>query len=229
MTRNVDMILKMISPEHNMPLDEALHKRILALRGTMIELEKKKTDNHPVPEGSAEVLEQMLDLEKEVCSLPAFMFYCEEVAHAYMLNDDPQKALEYAASALTCAQVLESKTREADMLGLLFKIAVFAKNFRMAMAFLEQKKQIAPLEADMKEAYESLEMMMENGIEPTPRFRLQGEDLPVSEAVLQLLQRGPSEMAARLIRRAGGVSIEDARAEAARLTDAQLAVMFGKK
>lgn len=227
MNRTDMTTLQMISPEYNAPLDEALHQRILALRKSMIELEKKKSDSNPVPEGSKEVLQEMLALEPDVCSFAAYLFYCEEAAHAYLLNDDPEKALEYAASALTCAQVIEMEEKEAELFGLLFKIAVFANDFKMAMSFLEQKKELVPLEPDMNEAFESLEAVLENGIEPKPRFQLEGEELPVTESVMELLQRGPSEMAARLIRRAGGMPLSEARQAADKLTIAQLNTMFG--
>lgn len=219
--------LQMISPEYNVPLDEALHQRILALRSTMIELEKKKSDGNPVPEGSKEVLREMLALEPDVCSFAASLFYCEEAAHAFMLNDDPKKALEFAASALTCAQVIEMEEKEAELFGLLFKIAVFANDFKMAMSFLEQKKELVPLEPDMNEAFESMEAVLENGIEPKPKFQLEGEELPVTKTVMELLKRGPAEMAARLIRRAGGLTLDEARLEAEKLTSAQLNTMFG--
>jgi len=227
MNRTDMTTLEMISPEYNAPLDEALHKRILALRGTMIELEKKKTDDNPVPAGSKELLQEMLELEPDVCSFAAFIFYCEETAHACMLNEDPEQALKYAATALTCAQILGREEAQADLFGLLFKIAVFSNDFKMAMGFLEQKKEISPLEEDLNEAYESLEAVIENNILATPKFRIQGEELPITEAVMEVLERGPSEMAARLIRRAGGMPLAEARLEAEKLTPEQLNSMFG--
>lgn len=220
-------MLEMISPAYNKALDETLHKKILAARGTMIELEKKKSDKNPVPEGSKAVLETLLGLENDVCSFAAFMFYCEEVAHAFMLNDNPQKGLEYAASALTCAQILGQEAKQADLFGLLFKIAVFSNHFQMAMAFLDQQKEIRPLSDDMQEAYESMEELIKNDLAPKPKYDIEGGELPITEAVLTLLQRGPAEMAARFIRRAGGMPLSDARREADTLTEAQLATMFG--
>lgn len=220
-------ILKMISPEYNVSPDEAVRAKILAARSAMIGLEKMKTDNNPVPAGSKSVLRDLLGLEKDVCSFPAFLFYCEEVAHAYLLNDEPKRALEYAASSLTCAQVLENQAAQLKAFELLFKIAVFANDFRMAMGFLEEKRALSPLEPDLAEAYESIEAVVENGLEPEPRFRIEGGELPIAEAVMDLLQRGPAEMAARYIRRAGGMTLDDARLEAEKLTETQLNTMFG--
>lgn len=220
-------VIEMISPAYNAPLDEALYEKMIAARSVMIELEKKKSDADPVPAGAKEVLRDLLALEQDVCTFPVFLFYCEEAAHAYMLNDDPKNALKYAASALTCAQILGNNEAQAELFGLLFKIAVFANNFEMAMNFLEQKKEIGPLDEDMNEAYESMEALLENGIGPKPRFALQGEELPIAEAMTAILERGPSEIAARLIRRAGGKPLADARLEAEKLSPEQLNTMFG--
>ena len=224
---STETILTMISPAYNAPLDEALHEKILKARSTMIELEKIKSDSIPVPEGAKAILEEMLSLEKDVCSFAAFMTYCEETSHAYMLNDDPEKGLEYAASALSCAQVLGRGEAQAELFGLLFKIAVFANNFQMAMSFLEQKKDMGPLGPEMDEVYESLEAVIENGLTPQPRFQIKGEELPITPEVMALLEGGPGEMAARFVRRATGMTLPEARLEVEKLTAAQLNTMFG--
>lgn len=219
---------ELISPAFNAPLDEELHRKILALRAEMIELEKTKSDTNPIPEGSHDLLVKMQALEADLCSLAAFLFYCEEMAHAYMLNDKPDEALEYAASALTCAQIMEREAAQAELFGLLFKVAITASDFKMAMDFLEQKKAIRPLDEDMNEAYESMEALVENDMAPKSRFRLKGEELPIAPALLALLEGGPAEMAARFICRGAAISLEEARKEAVKLTPKQLNVMFAR-
>lgn len=221
-------IMEMISPAYNVPLDETLYKELVSIRRTMVDLEKTKTDANPVPEGSAKVLDQIVGLEAQACTFPSLMFYCEETAHAYMLNDKMEEALQYAAAALTCAQILQRETAQAKLMELLFKIAIFAKDFKMAMNFLEQKKEIEPLDSDLQEAYESMEALLENDLAPKPLLQIPSGELPVADVMMQILQRGPVEIAARLIRRAGGMPLDKARGEAAKLSEAQLNTMFGK-
>lgn len=222
-------ILEQLSPTQNVPRDEALQQKMLDARKAMIELEKKKSDQNPVPDGAGAVLETIVALEKEVCSLPAFQYYFEEAAHAYLLNDQPQKALEYAASVLTCAQVLDNDAAQSEAFELLFKIAVFAKDFKMATHFLDERKKFGPLESDLNEAYESMEALLENGLDPTPRFLLKDDELPIAPSLMALLEGGPVEMAARLIRRAGNVSLEEARTLAATLSEEELGMMFVRR
>lgn len=222
-------ILAQLSPAHNVPRDEALQQKMLDARKIMIELEKQKSDKNPVPEGAGDVLKTIVALENEVCSLPAFQYYFEEAAHAYMLNDQPQKALEFAASVLACAQVLENDAAQSEAFELLFKIAVFAKDFKMATHFLDEKKKFGPLESDLNEAYESMEALQENGLDPTPRFVLHDDQLLIAPSLMALLEGGPAEMAARLIRRAENVSLEEARATAATLSEEELGTMFMRR
>lgn len=228
MSKTTVDILELISPEYNTPLDEELHERIMSVRSAVIELEKNKTDANPIPLGSKTVLQQILELERETCTFVPLMFYCQETAHAYQLNDNVQKALEYAASALACAQILENSKAQAEIFELLFKIALFGNDFQMALGFLEQHKQIEALSEEMEEAYKSLEAVIENGIEAPSKFRIEEGELPIASCVLELLERGPVEMAARLIRRASGMTTAQAKAEAESLSEAQLGTMFGR-
>lgn len=84
---------KVLLPEFNVPRDEVLYAKIMVLRSAMIALEKKKSDHNPVPPGSETLLQEMLGLEPEIVGFPAFMGYCEETAHACMLNDDSSFAV----------------------------------------------------------------------------------------------------------------------------------------
>jgi hypothetical protein len=219
--------LDMLSAEQNTKRDEALFEKIMEARNTIVTLQKS-SENDRVSKEVAPLLDTLFALEKEVCTLGAFMVYYEVTAHALLLGDDPKKALEYAASALTCAQILGHEAKQAELYGLLFQVAVFANHFDMAMHFLHQRKAFAPLDDEMQGALESMEALIENGLAPKPKFHVPEGELPVTKTLKALLQRGPSEIAARLICRADGGSLEQARRIAETLDEAQLAALLGR-